>query len=198
MKAFHRHTSHSHIASRNLSPFSQGFVKRGSPLLKPLQPWKVCPQYWEAKDSGELLSISIYWWWWIITSKVISVVHTVICEQLKLQLVSGNLWWTCDWIVGLFTRQEGTRRFVHRQFLYNILFHHTAPIFEHFFISCLLLVSCVRSCMEQHQFFLFFNFLMGSWFLNFFFILNNSIFTVVGIPHFRLVKFSTFQTWTVF
>ncbi len=48
-------------------------------------------------------------------------------------------------------------------------------------------------------FFLFFKFLIGSWFLIFFFfVLNNFVFTVVGILYFRLVRFSTFQTRTIF
>ncbi len=66
-----------------------------------------------------------------------------------------------------------------------------------FLVTCLFLGFPVRSPVARGQFFLFFKFLKGSWFLKFSFVLNNFTITVRSVLHFRLVQFSTFQTCTV-
>ncbi len=77
-----------------------------------------------------------------------------------------------------------TRQFVHSISLQSVLLHHTDPVFQHFFYQ--LFAPTVQGSILHSAASIFF------------FILNNFIFTVVGIVHFIPVQFSTFRTCTVF
>ncbi len=126
-----------------------------------------------------------------------SFIHTVIWERLKLQLASSKLWRTCDWIAGSFTWQGGTTVVGSSSIS---LYYFVSPYSSYFwaFLYQLFATVVLGSIPHRVASTFFFNFLIGSGFFKFFFILINFIFTMVGILHFRLVQFSTLRIYTVF